>query len=250
MNYLPSQKFIKRTLSLVLLTAGWLYFSGGETQKINVEKVGEIVDSGGTMVFSKNTDNETTSGSSNSTNQSANGVLKNNTNATIANISTAFKKIELSEILRSDADTTEAIQNYGKGLASVLEPYSKSGLSNEALLTLGALESKDGFELINVLSMGQLHKAIAENLKTMIVPQEFAMRHLNLLNNINKLSYLDFVMADAFENPKAAVEAVVDFKSETKDFMNSVVDINDLFKEKGVVFGKDEKIKIYINNVE
>ncbi|HRY62816.1 MAG TPA: hypothetical protein P5056_03555, partial [Candidatus Paceibacterota bacterium] len=146
--------------------------------------------------------------------------------------------------------TNSDFETYAKGLVVSLKPYARPDLPNEGDITLSALESGDADGLKNVLLMAQIHYAIANELKTLKVPEEIKFRHLFLINNIETLSYADGLMVNAFDDPKMGIEAVNLYQSATKGLMNSLADINDFFKTKGIVFSQDEKLKIYINTLQ
>lgn len=258
MNYLPSKKFTQKVLAIFLVTLGWFYFFG---TKNNASNQTMVEDRGGIIVFSRT--NGTVSpnlGEAEDWGDLSQGniIPKNSSLASITiptkpnpdNLLEGLQRTGINSISSfADADKSD-FENYGKELVTALKPYGNSNLPNEGQLVIESLGSGNHENLKTVGIMAQIHLAVAEELKKIKVPEEIKFRHLFLINNIETLSFVDQLMLGAFEDPKMGIDAVNLYNSTTASFMNSIIDINDFFTDKGIVFSKNEKIKIYINAVQ
>lgn len=257
MEYLPSKKFGQKVLALLIVTVGWFYFSGKNTGSIINNNLAK--DESGLMVFSRTTNtpepdmarrDEWGNISENNTAQTVSSVRQNPLTLGNDNILSGMTDTFASEIKTFSGTSKELYKNYGKKLVLALKPYSSSELPNEGEIAAKALGSGDYSELEKILAMGKLHAIVAINLKKIEVPEEIKFRHLFLIKNIEKLSFLDGILADAFEDPKRSINAIERHRVETNGLLDSVIDINNFFKEKAVDFTKDEKIMIYIKGIK
>lgn len=256
MEYLPSKNFIQKAAIGLLLFGGWFYFFGASNdQKIVVINTDAATQSdtkeetifGSTILGKMFGDTKAINdvGERNDSTASATNAISSTKN----NILEDFKKITPREITSFSNATKADYENYGRELVSALKPYGNPELANEGELTIIAISSGDQNLLKKISETANIHMAVAENLQKIKVPDEIMFRHLFLINDIRKISYLDGMMLTTFENPEKVLDVVNKYKLATISFMNSIVDINDFFKEKGITFSEGEKIQIYINSV-
>lgn len=258
MNYLPSKKFTQIVITMLVIVLGWFFLSSS----INgINNDDSVVDNNGVMVFSKS--NEGVSLDMERIDEwgdlsKNNGASENSSLSSITikkelggkNILEQLNRTQITEIDSFDGAKTADFEEYGKTLVLAIKPYSNPNLPNEGELTLNALGSENSLLLKEVALMVELHNVVANDLRKMRVPEEIKFKHLFLLNDIETLAYADNLMLSAFENPTLAIDAVSLFKTTTRRFANSIIDINNFFAEKGIDFNKSEKIKIYINSVQ
>lgn len=267
MDYLPSKNFLFRVLALFLLFGGWFFFSGnnaGGNSKINNKNIGTVEKNGGSLVFSKNQEKGNTSKdlsladewkieNDNAGNNSINFLsAKNTANVSKTNIQNIpqFKPYKQNYLNIISGEGKEDIKKYAQNLVLAIKPYSLKNLPNEGYLAMQAIMTGNTEDLEKIAIMGQIHKVVSETLLEMEVPKEIAGLHLSLLNNTAKISFIDSVLAEAFENSSFVMSFVNDYKRETDSLVSNINKINKFFSDKNIQFGPDEKIRIYINNIE
>jgi hypothetical protein len=256
MEYLPSKNFIQKAAIGLLLFGGWFYFFGADknpkiiTQN-NISQITKNTTNAGNnpsmweKIFGGNKD-----ASEKTTKNNLLASVKNSVNLKEETVLSKFKKTTASDLNSFSGATRLDYENYGKELVAALRPYANPGLANEGEVTMNAIASGDHRLLQKVTETANIHLTVADDLQKIKVPEEIKFRHLFLINDIRKISYLDGVMLLSLENPSKAFEAVNQYKLATISFMNSIVDINDFFKEQGINFSEGEKIQIYINSVQ
>lgn len=170
--------------------------------------------------------------------------------ASMNSVGDALQPYKLTDLNITEDDSTESFKKYADDLILALKPYSNKDLPNEGYVTMEAIEKNMPEELIKIDLMSQIHKMVSNTLLKMTVPKNIASIHLNLVNNSIKLSYLDSILATAFENPNDVIPTVNQYKKETENMVTYILNLNKFFVDKGIEFGPDQQIDIYVNLIK
>ena len=159
----------------------------------------------------------------------------------LKNIPTAssFKSLNGKDILVGPREGKEAAKDYGNALAALmLQPQPAQG--NEAEILLKALAEEDEDEILKLEAIAESYSDFFSGLKTLVVPKDAELLHLNLVNAAGALEQNVRDMQQAFIDPVVMFGATVRYEKEAINLYNATLEIQLYLERSGVAFGAEE----------
>lgn len=152
----------------------------------------------------------------------------------------------LLDINLVDSSDIAFIKEYGLKMGETLKTYSNIDIVSVGSSTLRVIDGGDAAELENIRKIKDGHLKVVRVLKEMEVPASAGEIHLNILNSLFRISQLVFMMEQASREPLLALESAREHEYALLDAYNSLKELNNYFKERNIIFEKDEGVDIKI----
>ena len=158
----------------------------------------------------------------------------------------SVKNLDNIKINLSPATSTQAVRQYGLDLKNALINFSQKQASEIQAVTT-AIDQKNAEELKVVVASRLRYEETSQKLKTVLVPQNLANPHRQLINNIDNSIILLKQMEKALTQPEASLEASRLFLQESVYFYQIIGKINNYFKVLNINYSDQEKMQLFVN---
>ncbi len=174
-------------------------------------------------------------------------ALKQSDNLTptaLYNITSSISQTILSEKLPetyafSDVKTTENNkQNQKKYMTDFKKIHSdaiKKGLGKELGVFMQALGEGNRDQLASLSKYADIYKNMSVQLKNIQTPEDLSTNHYLLINHYERIGISLNNISESFENPTKGMIGVAGYKKWTEESNTVLKDIQDLFKQYGIL---------------
>jgi len=135
--------------------------------------------------------------------------------------------------------TVESLHQYGNIMGNIIELYSVKN-RNEAVILLDALQTEDVKKLNELVPIQESYASMRKSAQEILVPEGVADAHLSLLNSFFRIEMTIVAMRKIFEDPLQSISAIATYQNNSTKLALSLIAINDIFKNEGVVFNSSE----------
>mgnify|MGYP001619630665 CR=1 FL=1 len=137
------------------------------------------------------------------------------------------KTYQLSDLQLADQADELSLTNYGTEIMEIMSVYRSPGLGNEITMILGAANDGDVTQNIQsvITKSADRYETSADKLLALIAPRSAGQIHLNLINNLMRLSENARLMAQINEEPVIALGAA---QLQTNRLRQMLVNINNV----------------------
>ena len=148
--------------------------------------------------------------------------------------------------LATTADGSRAgSKAYGLELAKILGQYQTSNSINPVELTNSMYETQNYSKVKQLTSLQTNYKKEIVNLLAIKAPKDISATHLNLINNLDRMSQLLGNMAGIETDQLTAIASARQFVEEVNIQVLLFREINKYFTDKNISFGSTEKASVY-----
>lgn len=163
-------------------------------------------------------------------------------NSLISNINSGVQSASytLSDIRVLSDNSQEAIKNYGNQLGSIVKQHLNPAPSTEIYTFKEAVEKNDENKFKEIGESVKTYEGLINNCLELPVPSEIKDPYLKFINSLVLLKDITIRFQNFPNDPMGgwiAAEQYADALTET--LLQSAI-INDFFKNKGIIFSKDE----------
>ncbi len=168
----------------------------------------------------------------------------NLTPTALYNITSSISETILSEQLPetyafSDVKTVENTkQNQKKYMTDFKKIHSdaiKKGLGKELGVFMQALGEGNKDQLASLSKYADIYKNMANQLKNISTPEELSTDHYLIINHYERIGISLINISESFENPTKGMIGVAGYKKWTEESNIILEDIQDLFKQYGIL---------------
>jgi len=138
----------------------------------------------------------------------------------------------------SNDSSALALKTYGETLASIFTKYSKdlTSVGYEITIVEKAINTNDSSGLAKLPVIESLYKNVVNDLITTKVPKDAEKIHLNLANAYEVAISSIRDMESAISDPAKALVGISRYRIASQIIQSGIVDLNSLFKTRGVIF--------------
>lgn len=148
-------------------------------------------------------------------------------------------------------DTSRASQRaYGVELAKILGKYSGKDNPNPVALANSMYETKNYSDISKILDLEKIYLNEVVDLLAIRVPEDIAVTHLNLVNNIDRMGQLLDNMAKVDRDEFLAIGSAKQFALETNIEIALMREVNSYYTDRNISFGSTEKANVYTNVIQ
>lgn len=150
----------------------------------------------------------------------------------IANSLTPEPKLYDTTSIRIDSSTD--LYTYGNNIGLIFQ--TNNSTKNEALILKEALTTNDPEKLKEIEPIIKNYSNIKESLLKTKVPEKAISIHVDLINSINKLIFIDRLFTKAFVDPVAAVQGTASYQNGFENLRKSFESLRNLLRDSQINF--------------
>jgi hypothetical protein len=146
-------------------------------------------------------------------------------------------------------DSSErSLRQYANELGTIYDSYGSVGTANELDILYASLKANDLRKIQDLDVIVASYAALADQMKTMRVPQEIADIHLALLNSSLRISASTDGMRRVYEDPVLALSSLQAYLSDVQDLIDAINHMFAFFQEQKIVFAENEPAFTFVKN--
>lgn len=156
------------------------------------------------------------------------------------NLSASISLLTLSDIKISPDNSKEAIRNYGNQLGSILQKHINPAPGMELVILKEVAEKKDESKLMELEGSVKTYDGLAKDCLSLATPSAIKDFHLKLINSFISLKDITSNLQKLFIDPLASLAGLKQYQGAQTDMVNTLIEINNYFKNSSIFFNKDE----------
>lgn len=138
------------------------------------------------------------------------------------------------------AETEQSLRSYGNALMSALTAYPKTALTETVLVVAQAVDSRRTSALAPLTSIEAEYRALTANIKAIPVPSTLAPLHLQILNNLARITSLYPDLKASLSDPLRGIGALNLYQSLVGETQRLLTSMARMFNENGILFASSE----------
>src|SRR3989344_4797163 len=153
------------------------------------------------------------------------------------------KLYTIGDIKISSNTSIESIRAYGNALGAAF--YAHGPRENSIAIATVALEKNDMALLAKLDSVTSAYATIISNYLSLNVPEIMADRHLELLNGLSSMLYVNQGLRNIADDPVQSLLALAVYNSAEEIFRESLIGIDDALFMQGINFTASEPGRVF-----
>ena len=140
------------------------------------------------------------------------------------------KIYRLSDLKLADQENELLLADYGRELVQIMSDYHKPSLGNELILVSEAVNGNNEREIQgDIIKLANRYKISTNKLLALTAPRSAGQIHLNLINNLERLSENAWLMTQIYKEPIIALGAAQLQTSRLRQILTAIGNVNLFF---------------------
>lgn len=137
--------------------------------------------------------------------------------------------------IKTEDTSKENIKKYREQIVGVLSTYKDTDIGEELSILDSSLSAEDKTSLEDLYGISLEYKNMADDFAKIIVPASIAQTHLNLINSSKNTGLSIENMIQIYDNSIKGLIGISQYKKESDIFDQSFMELQDYFKNNGII---------------